>query len=106
MTTTLNDIDMDADLVQIIADCPQSYTWKGASYVCAADDLTKGRRGGEAGIFQEDTLNLHSRTALFTGARPKGGDQVTYGGAAYRIVSTKTGPDDLMITLTCEEITA
>lgn len=102
----LTDTLLDADLEDIIADYPQSVTWKGAAYVCAADDLTKGRRGGEAGIFSEDTLNIHIRTALFTGARPRDGEQVTYGGNAYRIVSTKTGPDDLMITLNCEEITA
>jgi hypothetical protein len=102
----LTNAQLDSDLAAIIADYPQSVTWKGAAYVCAADDLTKGRRGGEAGIFQEDTLNIHIRTVLFSGARPKGGEQVTYDGAAYRIVSAKTGPDDLMITLACEEITA
>lgn len=102
----LTNAQLDADLTEIIADFPQSVTWKGAAYVCAADDLTKGRRGGEAGIFSEDTLNIHIRTALFTGARPRDGEQITYDGATYRIVNTKTGPDDLMITLNCEEITA
>lgn len=103
---SLTDAQLDADLAAIIADYPQSVTWKGAAYVCAADDLTKGRRGGEAGIFSEDTLNIHIRTALFTVARPRDGEQITYDGATYRIVSVKTGPDDLMITLNCEEITA
>lgn len=103
---SLTNAQLDSDLTAIIADYPQSVTWKGAAYVCAADDLTKGRRGGEAGIFSEDTLNIHVRTALFTGARPRDGEQVTYGAMPYRIVSVKTGPDDLMITLNCEEITA
>lgn len=103
---SITNAQLDSDLTAIIADYPQSVTWKGTSYVCAADDLTKGRRGDDAGIFADDTLNIHIRTALFVTTRPRNGEQVTYSGASYRIVSVKTGPDDLMLTLNCEELTA
>ena len=103
---SLTDSMLDDDLVEIIADYPQSFTFSGASYACAADDLTEGRRPVEAGIFPEDAINLHVRTAILPATRPVAGDQVIYSGRTLRIVSVITRVDDQLVTLTCEEVTA
>ena len=106
---TLNDTDLDSDLVEIVADYPQSFGFGGTAYACVADDLTMGHRPAEAGIFDEDSLVIHVRTAILPDTRPAAGDTIVYPGitgSTYRVKTAKTGPDDLLLVLTCEEETA
>lgn len=103
---SLTKANLDADLDTIIAEFPQSFTFGGTSYVCAADDITEGRNPAEAGVFADDALTLHVRTALFTGTRPVSGNKITYSSRTFRIVSVFTSVDDNMLRLTCEEETA
>lgn len=102
---TLTAAELDADLVEILADFPQSVTIGGETYACAADDLTVGRTPDEAGIFSDDAIEIHLRTALFT-ARPVAGSTVTYGSRVLRVASVRTSADDNLLTLVCQEKTA
>lgn len=102
---TLTAAELDADLAEIIADFPQSVVIAGTTYACAADDLTIGRRPDGAGIFSDDAMEIHIRTALFT-TRPVAGATLTYGGRVLRVVSVRTAADDNMLTLVCQEKTA
>lgn len=97
--------ELDADLVEIVADFPQSVTIAGGTYACVADELTVGRSPDEAGIFSDDAIEIHVRTALFT-VRPVAGATVTYGGRVLRVASVRTAADDNMVTLVCQEKTA
>ncbi len=102
---SLTTAQLDADALAIIADYPQSFVWKTGTYVCVADDMTVSRRLGDAGVFGENALTLHVRTALFT-TRPRAGELVTYLSKSFRIASVRTSPDNLVLTISCEEITA
>ena len=102
---SLTSAELDADLVEIIADFPQSVSIGGSTYACAADDLTVGRSPDEAGVFAEDTIEIHVRTARFT-SRPVAGSTLTYGGRVLRVASVRTAADDNLLTLVCQEKTA
>lgn len=102
---TFTAAELDADLVEIVADFPQSVIIAGGTYACVADELTVGRSPDEAGIFSDEAIEIHVRTALFT-VRPVAGATVTYGGRVLRVASVRTAEDDNLVTLVCQEKTA
>jgi len=98
--------ELDADLLDIIAEYPQAFTFGGTSYVCAADDLSEGRRPVLAGDFGDDAVVIRARTAILPTVKPAAGDTLTYLSRTLRIVRVDTSVDGSMMTLTCEEKTA
>ena len=101
---TINLTEIDATNAEMIAEITDTFVFGGQTYACAAGEAGEGTKLDEAGIFNEDTLVLYTRTALFA-TRPVPQQTLTYNSKTWRIIRVGTSPEDLMLSLTCEEET-
>ena len=103
---TLTNAQLEADLDEIVADYPQTFTWSSGSYACVAEDATTGRRDEEAGFMDDDDVTIHVQTSLFSSTRPAVGNLVKWNSRSYRIMQIRASSDGLMLALLCKEATA
>lgn len=93
---------LDNRLARLIARFGETFTWSGTSYACSSEGLGQSRQNDLDGMLPSFDLVLHTRAALFTGARPQRGQAVTFGGQTYRIDRDELSPDfGVELTLFC-----
>lgn len=102
---------LDADMAHAVAmiksiDATMATCTIGVTtYDCAIEEIETGESLEFAGMVEEIDAVVHIRRALFTGALPDAGDDITASGRACRIEKVIETPNGLEVRLLVKDLT-
>ena len=94
----------DADMVRILTDAAQVFTFSGTDYACIASTQLRRKELQDGGFMDLPALTIVTRTALFA-TLPALGQTITFDSISYRIIETQKSQTGKILNLLCESTT-